>query len=162
MNTAQKDTRRRGLRAAAAAAMLMPAIVVAAAQVLMKPDPELWLSNHYRGIARPDAFDSLTRIAPIFCVSTGVLFGLAAALVLIRRTPYLIPLFSGPVLTVVACIAVEDLSDPAWFTVLAVFSIGVFAGSVITMAWLAIRTWSRNADADICDRPGFEGDQLIT
>lgn len=112
MNTATTEPARRGVRVAAAAAMLIPAIVLAAGQILMTPNPELWLSNHFRGITRPDAFDHLTEIAPVFCTSVGVLFGLAVVLVLNRRSEYLIPLFSEPTMLVLLYITIEGLSDP--------------------------------------------------
>ncbi|MDY0169352.1 MAG: hypothetical protein RBS80_22605 [Thermoguttaceae bacterium] len=92
-----------------------------------------------KGSARADAFDGVNAASPAF---HGVLTAtslIAACLVLLRRSPYLVSLAVGPLLAMVVYLAAYGLTDPAWHGIMALLTVGMFVSSLVTIAWVLIR-----------------------
>ena len=128
-----------GARLIFAMLMLTPALMLGAIQILTRSDPETWLSQHAKGYARRDAFNGVTNIMPLF----SVLFAgtsLLAAFCVCRQLPqFLISLTAGPMLASLVYLIIHGFSDPAWFTLLALLTIGMLVGSSVTAVWVMLR-----------------------
>lgn len=128
------------LRVIVAVLTLVPAVTCLALQLSLTPDVELWLANHTRGFARPDAFDGVARIAPLFTGFFGFTSLLAAYLILSHRAQNVVFLAVGPCLGGLVYLAIYGVTDPAWFTLLALMSVGMLAATLVTLAWTLLHS----------------------
>jgi hypothetical protein len=117
---------------------LSPALAFCGFQLFAAPDLETWLASRFNGFARPDAFDGVADIAPLFAVVFAVTSLLAACLVAFHRTPYLSTLAAGPLLAGLVYVVMHSVNDPAWFTLLALLTIGMLVGAPVTAVHLAV------------------------
>ena len=111
--------------------------------MIANPDLETWLADQTKGFARPDAFDGVTRISPLFAALFGVTSLLAAFLVVSRKSQYLLPLAAGPLLTSLVYLVTHGVTDPSWWSLLALLGIGMLVGSPVTAAWVVL-SWTRH------------------
>jgi hypothetical protein len=92
---------------------LFPALAIGGFQLFATPDLETWLGVQLHGFARPDAFDGVADIAPLFAVVFTVTSLLAACLVVFHKTPYLLSLAAGPLLAGLVYLIMHGVTDPA-------------------------------------------------
>jgi hypothetical protein len=116
---------------------LSPALAIGGFQLFAKLDLESMLAIRFQGVARPDAFDGVADIAPLFVVMFAVNSLLAACLVAFHKTPYLWTLAAGPLLAGLVYVVMHGVTDPAWFTLLALLTIGMLVGAPVTAVQLA-------------------------
>lgn len=125
-------------RVVTAILMLAPAVAIAAFPLIAQPDPGYWLSQQSKGYARGDAFDGVTTIMPLFTTFFGGTSVLAGFFIFSRRSHFLIPFAAGPSLATFAYLIMHGITDPAWFTLLALLTIGMLVGSPVTAIWAAV------------------------
>jgi len=126
---------------------LFPALAFCGFQLFAAPDLETWLAAEFRGFARPDAFEGVADIAPLFAVLFGVTSLLAAGLVVSRKASYLLTLAAGPLLAGLVYLVMHGVTDPAWFTLLALLVIGMLVGSPVTAVYVAVTAKRHRANA---------------
>ena len=109
-------------------------------QLTASPDLETWLAIQTHGFARPDAFDHVTAISYYFIVLFGITSLLAAYLVVAGKSQFLLPLGAGPLLTTLVYLASYGITDPSWYSVLALLGVGMLVSTPITVAWVVMTT----------------------
>lgn len=129
------------IRIIVASLTLLPAIIFIGLQLIVNPDLETWLEDQTKGLARPDAFDGVAKISPLFAAVFGVTSLFAAFLVVSRRSQYLIPLSAGPLLTAFVYLAAYGVTDPHWWSLLALLGLGMLVASPVTATWVAF-SWT--------------------
>lgn len=103
------------------------------------PDVESGLIRVF-GRRRPgDAFDGVNRIYQFFIVMVLTWVALFVFLYIERKRNALIVLCIGPVLGLLLLAVITDLSDPAWFTNLAVLTISLMVGCGFTVMYAVVR-----------------------
>jgi hypothetical protein len=130
------------VRVGVAVLMLVPTAAVVGFHVVVGADLQAWLKDRAGGLARPDAFDGVNAIWPRFSTLLGITSLLAAYLVVSHKSRSLVVLAIGPCLATVAYLAANGITDPEWFTLLALLSIGMLVSSIVTV-WATIRTGRR-------------------
>ena len=140
MHTATSSCRCPASRFVLALLVLLPAIVVVGFQLAARPDPETWLASHAEGFARPDAFDGVTRISPLFATCLGCTCVVAVYFVLSGRLQFLLPLAAGPLLASLVYLADYGLADPSWFTLLVLLTIGMLVSSPVAGIWAILKS----------------------
>jgi hypothetical protein len=125
-------------RIVAAILTLTPALLVAGIQLIAQPDPEYWLSQQAKGYARGDAFDGVSQIMPLFTVFFVGTSVLAAFFILSRKSNFLTPLAAGPSIATFVYLIMHGITDPSWFTLLLLLTIGMLVGSPVTAIWAAV------------------------
>jgi len=115
--------------------ILLPAVFLAGLQFLMTVDAEMWLAEYFHGFARPDAFSGVNRILRFFVALFCATSILAAYFVTIRRSEFLILLATAPSLATLVYVTGHGIADPSWFQLLALLSIGMLVGVLITSLW---------------------------
>jgi hypothetical protein len=118
-------------------------LVWLAASVLIligQGDVESILGSAFGRHTRPDAFERLNRIAVPFWVSHSVLASLSILAAWHRRVDILLVLLIGPAIALLICVSTQQWSDPNWYVMLAVCSIGWLVGGLVTGCyWFANR-----------------------
>ncbi len=147
METQSKTCKRSPCRFIIALLTLFPALAFCGLQLFATPDLETWLAAEFHGIARPDAFEGVADIAPLFAVLFGVISLLAAGLVVSRKASCLLMLAAGPLLAGLVYLVMHGVTDPAWFTLLALLVIGMLVGSPVTAVYVAVRAKRHQANA---------------
>ncbi len=142
--TEPEDRSRQSSRILFAFLVLLPAVLFGGLQLIASPDLEIWLTERTRGTSRPDAFEHVNRIAPLFSSALGCASILACSLVLLKRTRFLLPLASGPLMAVTIYLASFGLIDPAWFSLLAILTVFLMVSSSVTLVYAVV---SRNGTA---------------
>ena len=115
---------------------LLPVATFSSLQYFAKPDLEIWLSNQTKGFCRPGAFHDLHHVLVVFMMAFAVTSVLAMLLILFRKSPFLLPLAAGPLIGVATYLVSYGLTDPAWFALLAITSIGMIVSAPVTVVWL--------------------------
>lgn len=145
METQATTPRRSPVRIIVALMTLFPALTFCGFCFFATPDLESWLSARFDGVARPDGFDGVNKITTLFSVSfTGTSF-FAACLILCRKLRYVLALAAGPVLAGLGYLVMHGVTDPAWFTLLALLSIGMLLSSPVTAAHAVIAAKRQHA-----------------
>jgi hypothetical protein len=124
---------------------MLPALTFCGFWLFATPDLETWLAARLNGLARPDAFDGVADIAPLFAVLFAITSLLAACLVVSRKASYLLLLAAGPLLAGLVYVVTHGVTDPAWFTLLALLSIGMLLSSPVTAAHVVCATKRQHA-----------------
>jgi hypothetical protein len=118
-------------------------LVWLAASVLIligQGDVESLLRSAFGHHVRPDAFRFLNQIAVPFWASYSIFASLAVVAAWRRRFDILLVLMIGPAIALLICVATQQWSDPNWYVMLAVCSIGWLVGTLVTGCyWLATR-----------------------
>ena len=118
-------------------------LVWLAASVLIligRGDVESLLGSAFGHHVRPDAFEGLNQIAVPSWASQSILVSLALVAAWHRRVDIFLVLLIGPGIALLLCLGPEQWSDPNWYNVLAVCSIGWLVGTLVTGCyWLANR-----------------------
>ncbi|MAG93815.1 MAG: hypothetical protein CMJ48_08715 [Planctomycetaceae bacterium] len=138
--------KRTRVRMVVASSALLPTIMLCGLQLVATSDLETWLATHTRGTSRADAFDSITRISTTFTALLGITSLFAAWLVVSHRSQYLLGLAVGPCCAILTYLISYGTSDPAWFTLLALLSIGMLVGSPVTGVWMRVCERHRMTD----------------
>ena len=99
--------------------------------IVARGDPETFLRTTLRGYSRPDAFRFLNGILVLFWLVHSPLVLIATAAARFRRSDVLTVLLIGPAISLVISLLGEKWSDPNWFDVVAVCTIGWLAGTVV-------------------------------
>ena len=124
--------------AALLGATVLPWLALAALFAASGGSLQAWLRAACAGHARADAFEFLDGIAPMFWGVHTCLASMAVAAARARRPDVLAALVVGPALGLLIAALGEDWSDPNWFVVVAVatigWGVGVFVGGA---CWLA-------------------------
>ena len=118
--------------------ILVPALLLVVFQIMARPDPEYWLSQQTKGFSRSDAFDGVTNILPVFSTLFGITSLFGAFCIARQHAQYLIPLSVGPILAGMVYLIMHGVTDPAWFTLLALLTIGMLVGSPVTVVWMTV------------------------
>lgn len=98
----------------------------------LKPDIEQYLKQNVPGNPMPDAFNGLNGSIPIFMLLVTATLQLVTRLNRKRQNLLFLPLLFGPFVCSVGWYLTEDLSDPNWFHLFAITTIGMLVSSVVT------------------------------
>ena len=124
VQTHTRTHKRAPVRIIAALLTLLPAIMFGGLQLVATPDLEAWLTK----------IESHTYLP---CCSAS--HQCSPRIVLSHKSRYLLPLATGPLLGLLLYLGGYGVTDPAWFTLLALLSIGMLVGTVVTVTWIVIR-----------------------
>lgn len=109
-------------------------LALSALSVHSGPNVERGLRALFGRYSRVDAFDGVNGIVGAFWCLHSVLSLIAAAALYRRRFDVLTVLLIGPALAALLLAFEEDWSDPAWFTIVGVTSIGEIVSSLVALA----------------------------
>ena len=115
--------------------------------LLARGDPEAALRGAFGRRARADAFEHLNGIASTFWTAHTSLALIAIAAARTRRRDVLYVVLIGPVIALMICLPGQDWSDPNWFVVVAVCTIGWLVSTVVGATYWALRPTARPATA---------------
>lgn len=132
--------------------MLLPAIMFGGLQLIARPDLEAWLAVQAQGFARPDAIFHVTAISYYFIVLFGITSLLAAYLVVAGKSQFLVPLAAGPSLTTLVYLASNGITNPDWYSLLALLGVGMLVSYWIRAETLAVAVVGSTS----CTRPPEE------
>ncbi len=120
-----------------------------------RPDIEQYSKLYFPGNPKPDAFNGLNKAIPLLMVMITVSLLLAARINGRRQFVLYLPLSFGPSACLVGWYVTEDLSDPNWFDLTALATIGMLVSCAITtLLSFAIKQSARQAiGGDSVDRP---------
>lgn len=130
-------------RILSAALTFLPLVLMGTLQYVAKPDLEIWLAIQTKGFSRQDAFNGVNGISTTFTVLLAVTSVLAMLLIVFHKSKFLLSLASGPMLAGLAYLVGYGFTDPAWFTLLALLSIGMLVSAPVTTAWVLLSHRSR-------------------
>lgn len=136
VESARRDRPR--LRIILSVLILLPAFLFGALQVVAAPDLETWLIERTQGAFRNDAFDHVNRIAPLFSAALILASALACSLVALKQFRFLLPLASGPLLALAVYLLTNGLTDPAWFSLLAILTVFLVVSSSVTLIYALV------------------------
>jgi hypothetical protein len=115
--------------------------------------PEASLRVMFGRYSRPDAFSSVDRIAGLSCILHTLLCALAVIAVSRRRFDVVTVLCIGPSLALLVYVIADGISDPAWYTFLALCSIGETVSIVVALGYWATKPSVRRSQAFRTDGP---------
>jgi len=101
--------------------------------------PEAFLLKTFGRFSRDDAFEHLNGIAVIAWAVFSVLVLIAMATTRYGRPDVLAVLMIGPVIAASIVLIDQHWTDPNWFVIVAVCSIGSLVGSVVGVAYWVLR-----------------------
>ena len=111
---------------------LFPAIVFVASLSMIRPDPELWLSQQFAGYARRDAFSGVNGVLPTFTIMI-VAASLCECFFMFRRAYLFVSYIAiGPLGCTFLYLLTNGFFDPAWMTFLAMNTIGMLVSTIVT------------------------------
>jgi hypothetical protein len=99
--------------------------------VVGRGDPEAFLRATFGRHGRADAFEHLNGISVLFWLVHSSLVLTAIAAARYRRSDVLAVLLIGPLIAMVIGLLGQTWSDPNWFVVVAVCTIGWLVGTVV-------------------------------
>jgi hypothetical protein len=142
LHTQQLTHPRSLLRIVIAVMTLLPSISFSVLHLIALSDSDLetWLKRQTGGFFRKDAFEGLIHVSPLFAVTLAVTSLLAMHYILSHRSRFLLPLLAGPALAAVVYLVDHGLTDPSWYALLALMSIGMLAGTPVTFVWALWKT----------------------
>jgi hypothetical protein len=113
----------------------------------VKPNIERFLSLRWPGNPMPDAFKGLNGAIPLFMVFVTASLLLAARICRTHQIVLFIPLMFGPLACFVGWYLTENFSDPSWFDLFALTTIGMLVSCSVT-ALLSIATNKTTEQSD--------------
>jgi hypothetical protein len=99
--------------------------------VVARGDPEAWLRATFGRYGRADAFEHLNGVSFLFWLVHSSLVLTAIVAARYRRSDVLAVLLIGPVIGLAIGLLGQTWSDPNWFIVVAVCTIGWLVGTVV-------------------------------
>ena len=112
-----------------------------------KPDIEAYLKQNVPWTSMPDAFNGLNNSIPInLLFVTGTLL-LLARITRKRQYVLLLPLLFGPTSCLVGWYLTENMSDPNWFHLFAITTIGMFVSCAVTALLSIVSRKTESIDA---------------
>ena len=97
--------------------------------------------NSFLGLrSRPDAFGHIDRIAPLFWVDHCAWCVFISAAIFRGWRNVVVVLLIGPIFALVINAVNESWSDPAWFTIVAICTIGWSVSLVVAAAYWLLRS----------------------
>lgn len=118
--------------------------------------PETMLRTAFARHSRPDAFEHLNRISPLFWAAHSCLFLMAVAAARSRRPDVLTVLLIGPAFGVSINLLGEDWSDPNWFVIVAVCMISWGVGTVVGGSYWLMKPARRPAEPGAAANPNLD------
>lgn len=152
MQTQRRRNQTSLLRIVAAIVTLIPPVVLSVLLLIASPDLETWLTHQTGEFFRKDAFESVNEASPVFAVTLAFTSFFAMYLVLAHRSAFLLPLAAGPLLAAIVYLATYGITDPAWFTLFALMSIGMLVATPVTFMWTL---WSKHQPETACTECGL-------
>lgn len=126
------------LNIAATVACSLPVLAFLVLRMLVRPDLESWLSERYAGFGRGDAFDGLNGVLPAFSVILLITSACVCYRTYLRKWRYFVSLVTGPLVCTFAYLVTYGITDPAWMSLLALNTIGMFVSFVVTGGWILL------------------------
>jgi len=127
------------LQAAAPAALTLPWLGLTVLLLVARGDPEALLRRAFVGRARTDAFEHLNGVSTSFWIAHTCLAAVGIAAARSRRAHVLQVLLIGPLMAAAICLIGQDWSDPNWFVVVAVCTIGWLVSTAVAAAYWVSR-----------------------
>jgi hypothetical protein len=107
--------------------------------VVARGNPEAFLVRTVGRFARDDAFENLNGVLNHFWLLHSSLFLIAILAAWHRRTDVLIVLMIGPVIASALALVAQPWSDPNWFQIVAICSIGWLVGTLVGLAYWVVK-----------------------
>lgn len=101
--------------------------------------PERALQAIFGRYSRYDAFEFIDGIAGPFCIVHSILSVVATLAVACRRFDVFTIVWIGPLLALLCYVVADGISDPAWFTIVGMCSIGEIVSAVVSLGYWAIK-----------------------
>jgi hypothetical protein len=102
-------------------------------------DPEAFLWATFGRHSRADAFEHLNGVSFLFWLVHSSLVLIAIAAARFRRSDVLTALLIGPVIALIICLLDQHWSDPNWFVVVAVCTIGWLVSTIVGGVYWSLR-----------------------
>jgi hypothetical protein len=112
-------------------------------------NPEVFLRRALGRYSRADTFEFLNGISVLFWLvhSALLLVGIAAARA--RRSDVVTVLLIGPAIAVIICLLNEDWSDPNWYVIVAVCTIGWLVSTIVGGVYWRLRPTKGRSELDL-------------
>jgi hypothetical protein len=107
--------------------------------LVARGDPETFLRTTLGHFSRPDAFEHISGVSICLWVVHSSLVTLAIAAAWRRRPDVLVVILIGPVIALMISLLGEQWSDPNWFVVISVCTIGWGVGTVVGGAYWCLK-----------------------
>lgn len=114
-------------------------IVLSDLLLIARGDPETLLHSTFGRFSRADTFGHLNGILAVFWPAHSFLVVVALAAARSRRSDVLTVLLVGPVIALAVDLLGQSWSDPNWFVIVAVGTIGWLVGTVVTTVFWALK-----------------------
>jgi hypothetical protein len=145
---------RPGWRIAASGALVLSWLVLSGLLVVARGDPEALLRSTSGRFSSADRFEHINGISGPFWLVHSALVLIAVAAARHRRSDVLAVLLIGPVIALFIGLLGQAWSDPDWFVVLAVCTIGWLVGTVVGGLYWALKPERTTAyPGDAADAP---------
>ncbi len=113
--------------------LTITAAIVSFGLILLRPDIERYLKQYMPGQHMPDAFHGLNGTMTVFMLLVTATLLLAIRIETKRKTALLLPLLFGPIACLVGWCLTENFSDPNWFHLFALTTLGMLVSCVVTL-----------------------------
>ena len=128
-----------GWRIAVLGALVISWIGLSGLLLFVRGDLEAFLRSTFGRFSRADAFEHVNDIAGTFWLMHSLLVLIAVAAARHRRPDVLAVLIIGPVIALSIGLLRQAWSDPNWFVIVAVCTIGWLVGAVIGGLYWALK-----------------------